>query len=127
MSEHHEETHHVVPLRYYIGTFVTLLFLTIITVTASQLHFSATTGIIIALFIAIIKASLVLFIFMGLKWDKGFNIVIVATTFLFMSIFFFFVLGDEMTRGGADSRERGHFGLHSPVKAPGTGEHEEAH
>ena len=66
MSEHH---HHIAPVKYYVGTFGALLALTILTVAVAQFDFSE-WNIIIAMIVAVSKASLVLMFFMGLLWDK---------------------------------------------------------
>ncbi len=57
-------------LRTMIMVFIGLLFLTIVTVAASYLHMSVVPAIILALFIASIKAGLVAAYFMHLIDEK---------------------------------------------------------
>ena len=66
-----QNNHHFIPpLKYYIGTFLALLVLTIVTVAVAQVDLGV-LNIPIALAIAVLKASLVLGFFMGLHWDNG--------------------------------------------------------
>jgi len=58
-------------VKAYIGVFVALAILTIVTVLASRIHFSGSGNIVVALVIAAFKASLVAAIFMHLKWEKA--------------------------------------------------------
>ena len=57
-------------VRTYILVFVSLLALTIVTVTISYLHLNVTAAIVVALFIATIKGSLVASYFMHLISEK---------------------------------------------------------
>ena len=81
----HEHTDIRKQVRIYIGVFVALGVLTVLTVAASYVHASAGAHIAIALVIAAIKASLVAAIFMHLKWERG---VSIWWTLLFCAIFF---------------------------------------
>ena len=58
-------------VKAYIGVFVALAVLTIVTVIVSRIHFSGSGNIVVALVIAAFKASLVAAIFMHLKWEKA--------------------------------------------------------
>ena len=57
-------------VRVYISVFVALMVLTIITVAISRLHLSVPIAITVALFVAIIKGSLVAAYFMHLISEK---------------------------------------------------------
>ena len=62
--------HFIIPKKYYQFTFVALLILTVFTVLISRVDL----GILntpMALFVAIVKASLVGAFFMGLRWEKS--------------------------------------------------------
>lgn len=117
MSEHnHEESHHfIVPVKYYLGTFVGLLILTFLTVWISHFHFGA-LNIFIAMAIACVKASLVVGFFMGLHWEKGFNRIIFFGSLLFLAIFIVFTLSDPATRGDIEPAEKGVYGIKPIVK-----------
>src|SRR3989304_7840159 len=58
-------------VKAYIGVFVTLAILTVVTVAVSRVHFSGSGNIVVALIIAAFKASLVAAVFMHLKWEKA--------------------------------------------------------
>ncbi len=73
----------------YVATLVTLLILTAITVGASYINFGP-GNVVIALFIATIKAIIVATIFMHLAHDKPVNAVIAVAGFIFLGIFLLF-------------------------------------
>jgi cytochrome c oxidase subunit 4 len=77
-------------LKVYIGVFVALLVLTAVTVGASYIHFgSKQANIVVALIIAIIKASLVAGWFMHLKTEKrSIYRVLYFTFFFFVALMF---------------------------------------
>ncbi len=89
--------HHIIPLGTYIKVFVTLIALTAITVLAAQFNFGAGNAVI-AFAIATFKASLVMAIFMHLKYDNMLNRVIILSAFFFLVVMFFFCFLDESTR-----------------------------
>jgi cytochrome c oxidase subunit 4 len=81
----------------YVKTLIALLILTVITVGASYVDFGS-GNIVIALFIATIKASLVALFFMHLRYEKPVNGVIAVAGFLFLGIFLMFCFIDQDTR-----------------------------
>jgi cytochrome c oxidase subunit 4 len=83
----------------YLKVLLALLFLTIVTVGASYVDFGS-GNIVIALFIATIKASLVALFFMHLRWDKPVNAIIATAGFLFLGIFLMFCFIDFDSRDG---------------------------
>ena len=56
MDKHTDrQSHHfIVPLRYYVGTFIGLLFLTFLTVLVSRFDFGS-FGLVVALLVAFLK------------------------------------------------------------------------
>jgi cytochrome c oxidase subunit 4 len=92
----HEEHHgvgHIVPIRYLVATGVGLLILTIITVWIAKFDFGG-FNIAVALFIAGIKASLVVLFFMHLRWDRPFNSFILVSSIFFVLLFIGFAMTD---------------------------------
>ena len=81
----------------YVKTLLALLFLTIVTVGASYIDFGS-GNVIIALFIATIKATLVALFFMHLRYEKPVNAVIATAGFLFLGIFLMFCFIDFDSR-----------------------------
>ncbi|MSR88540.1 MAG: hypothetical protein EXS67_02680 [Candidatus Margulisbacteria bacterium] len=123
MAKHSESHHVIVPVKTFVATFSALLVLTILTVVASRFDFGS-MNLSIALLIAFCKASLVVWIFMGMKWDRGFNFVAFVGSILFLIIFIGFTFSDIAFRDYRDKVEGEYFGLAHPVK-PISGAHHE--
>jgi len=87
----------------YVKTLIALLILTIVTVGASYIDFGA-GNIVIALFIATVKAMLVALFFMHLRYEKPVNGVIAAAGFLFLGIFLMFCFIDQDSRRDPNPR-----------------------
>jgi len=70
-------------VRIYIGVFVTLAILTIVTVAVSYLHLAVLPAILVALAIATVKSSLVASFFMHLRWERKiiFWLLLIAAVF----------------------------------------------
>ncbi|MFT5171276.1 MAG: cytochrome c oxidase subunit 4 [Candidatus Marinamargulisbacteria bacterium] len=119
MSETHDEhSHHfIIPLKYLLGTFVGLLILTFITVIASRFDFGS-FNLLIAICIAVVKASLVGLFFMGLRWDKGFNVLILIGSLIFLGIFFVLTFSDTAFRGTIHPSESGTHNIRKLVQPP---------
>ncbi len=98
-QEHHgEHEHHSFEelnkhiqkhVRIYISVFAALMVLTIVTVAVSYLHLSMGQAVALALFIAVIKGSLVACFFMHLISEKKaiYLILIIAAVFI-VGLFF---------------------------------------
>ena len=113
MSQDHG--HFIVPAKFYIATFVALLFLTVITVAVAQLDL----GILntpVALAIAVVKMTLVLLVFMNLYWDKGISTILVIGSFCCIATFFLLTFADVGFRGTITPIDKETFGTKSPVK-----------
>lgn len=116
--------HFIIPLKYYVGTFIALLILTVITVLASRVDL----GILntpMALGIAILKMSLVSAFFMGLRWEKEISLVMFIGAFVAVAIFFLLTFSDFAFRGSITPEESEVFGFKTPVHLlePGTDTH----
>jgi len=92
MSEEHA---HIVPYRTFLLIWVALLVLTVITIVAAQFNFGA-MNIWIALGIATLKSSLVVDVFMHMKYEQWlFKLALLATLAIlavFIGLTFFDVL-----------------------------------
>jgi len=93
----HESHHHVMPLKTYFTVFGALIFLTVITVLVSYANLGP-ASLPVAMFVALIKAGLVVGFFMHLKYDDRFNAFVFFSTLLFIAIFFALTLADISTR-----------------------------
>lgn len=83
MAEAHSLEDVKAQVRRYIVVFVSLLGLTIITVTVSYFHLSVVPAIVVALFIASIKGSLVASYFMHLISERKLIYFVLALTGIF--------------------------------------------
>jgi cytochrome c oxidase subunit 4 len=121
MSEHHD---HAVPFKVLVKSFIALLALTVITVAAALIEFSdynfggmdfTIFNIILAMVIAVAKATVVATFFMGLYKDKAMNIAILFANLTFLFIFFFITVTDFHFRGMGDQRDAELIPFESPV------------
>ncbi len=90
-------SHHIVPFSVYVKIFLALCVGTVLTVGAHYVHFGALNDLI-AVFIATVKAVLVLSFFMHLKYDGMLNRVIIGSAFFFLIVLYFFSRVDISTR-----------------------------
>ena len=93
MSDH-DHAHHVTPAWILNAVFGALLVLTFATVAAIKVDLGW-LNVYLAVGIAAIKAVLVVFFFMHLKWDRGFHTLCCIGSFLFVAIFMGYVLVDS--------------------------------
>lgn len=108
-------THHVVPVSTYLMVLFVLLFLTVITVAVTFVD-AGSLNIVIAMLVALIKASLVIGFFMGLHWERGFIAIFFLASLLAIFLFFLFVFSDLSFRGISEPLESQVYGLKTPVK-----------
>ena len=95
MSEHHE--HHVVPVKVYLGVFVALCVLTVTTVLVTGYDFGP-FNLIVALGVALTKATLVVLYFMHARYSPKLTGVVIASSIAFFTILVFLLLTDYVSR-----------------------------
>jgi cytochrome c oxidase subunit 4 len=111
VDDHH--VGHVVPMKILVGVFAALVFLTIATVSASYVDFGE-LNLVVALAIAVVKATLVVLFFMHLIWDRPFNAIVFVGCLIFVAIFIGFALIDStqyhssMDKGQASAMQKAH-------------------
>ncbi|HYD48646.1 MAG TPA: cytochrome C oxidase subunit IV family protein [Terriglobales bacterium] len=88
---------HIVPLSVYLGIFGTLMVLTGVTVFVAFQDLGVFNNLV-ALSIAIFKATLVLLYFMHLRYGPAMNRVLVVVAGLFLVIMMTVTLSDYFTR-----------------------------
>jgi cytochrome c oxidase subunit IV len=86
---------HVAAPKILLGTWVALMILTLITVTATKIDLGASYNLAVAMAIAVVKATLVVLFFMHLRYDKLFHSVLVVGGLLAASLFVGFALMDS--------------------------------
>jgi len=89
---------HVVPPRVYLLVFASLMALTFVTVAASRFDFGA-GNTIVAVAIAVVKASLVVLFFMHVKYGSRLVQLLVAAAFLWLALLISGALSDYVSRG----------------------------
>ncbi len=88
---------HVVPLRVYVSVFAALMVLTAVTVGVAFMDLGRLNALV-AVTIAVIKASLVVLYFMHVRYSGKLIWVFASAGFLWLLILFAFTLGDTLTR-----------------------------
>jgi cytochrome c oxidase subunit 4 len=100
VSEEHSE-HHIVSPKIYFAIFAVLMICTVLTVVAAEIDLNQYFGglnIIVALTIAVLKASLVVLFFMHGKYSpKRTQMVIIASVF-WLAVMLFMTMSDYVTR-----------------------------
>src|SRR5690554_5508776 len=93
-----EHGHHVIPLKTLLMVFGALVFLTIFTVISAQWDLGP-LNVPLAFLIATTKATLVVAVFMALKYDNKVNTLVFFFGVLFVLLFLSGTLFDAVFRG----------------------------
>jgi cytochrome c oxidase subunit 4 len=98
VSQREEQRVHAIPARRYYVVWIVLLVLTAITIVAGVIHLPGVWALVLALTIAVVKASLVALFFMHL-WDHGgANRLVLVTALFFLGLLLGITLLDNATR-----------------------------
>jgi len=95
---------HIVPVRIYVTIFLVLLVGTALTVLAAFQDFPGPLNTVVALTIAVAKATFVVLYFMHVRYSSRLVWVIVASALFWMGIMFALTLSDYFTRGWIPSQ-----------------------
>jgi cytochrome c oxidase subunit 4 len=90
--------HHISSDKTLLGVAGALLILTILTVVVHYIHIPGPWSIIVAMGIAIFKATLVALFFMNLYWDERFNTMLLISSLAFFALLVGFTLLDTLFR-----------------------------
>ncbi|MFO8233737.1 MAG: cytochrome C oxidase subunit IV family protein [Longimonas sp.] len=101
-DDHAAHGHHIIPISTLMTVFIALLALTGITVGLSPFDLGM-FEIPVALGLATAKATLVVMIFMALKYDNPVNTLTFSVGVLFVAVFLAFTLLDTAFRGDMDN------------------------
>lgn len=104
-DDHAAHGHHIIPIPTLLKVFGTLVALTAITVGLSPFDLGM-FEIPVALGLASAKATLVVMIFMALKYDNPVNMLTFSVGVLFVAVFLIFTLLDTAFRGDMDNVDR---------------------
>ena len=89
---------HVVPLPVYFAVFVALLVLTGLTTTIAFVDLGR-LNVVVALTIAVVKASLVLLYFMHLRYSARLTPLMVAIALFWLAVMIVLTMSDIVSRG----------------------------
>jgi len=89
---------HIVQPRIYIGIFLSLMVGTALTVLAAFYDFPGPLNAVVALTIAVIKATLVVLFFMHVRYSGRLVWLVIVAALLWLAIMFAITLSDYWTR-----------------------------
>jgi cytochrome c oxidase subunit 4 len=90
--------HHISSARFLWGIAIALFILTFVTVAVTWIEIPAPWNIVVAIAIAVVKATLVALFFMNLYWDSKYNVLLMAMALLFTLLFIGITLLDTLFR-----------------------------
>ncbi len=90
-------THHITPVRTYVAVFVALAAFTVVTAAVAYRDFGF-LNTTIALGIAVGKATLVVWYFMGVRYNTPLTRVVVVSGLFWLLILFALGMSDYLTR-----------------------------
>lgn len=104
MSDSHTQ-HVITPVLSYVLVWLTLIILTLATVYVARIDFGHSFGpnyafinTVVAMGVAVTKASLVVLIFMGVRYNTPLTKVVVLSGFFWLIIMFGLTMGDYASR-----------------------------
>ena len=89
--------HHVVSWRVYLAVFLALMVLTVVTVQVAG-HDFGPFNLVVALAVAVTKATLVVLYFMHARYSPKLTAVVIASSIAFFVILLFLLLTDYVSR-----------------------------
>jgi cytochrome c oxidase subunit 4 len=92
----HAHEHHITPVKDYVMTFLALLVLMVLTIVAAKFNFGAANNVI-AMIIAITKATMVVLIFMGVRHNTRLTWLWAGLGFVWF-LLMFGILADYFSR-----------------------------
>jgi len=95
MSEH---DHHVSSAKQLWATGIALLILTFLTVAVTYITIPPPFDIVVAIGIAVVKATVVALFFMNLYWDVAFNSLLLVSSIIFVLLLVGLTMLDTMFR-----------------------------
>lgn len=91
-------SHHVSSAKQLASVGIALVILTILTVAVAYIHIPSPFNVVVAIGIAVVKASLVAAFFMNLYWDTKFNLMLLLFGIIFITLLFGLTLLDTLFR-----------------------------
>jgi cytochrome c oxidase subunit 4 len=97
MAAHSDASHHIVPIPIYIGVFLALIVGTIVTTLVAYVDLGP-LNIVVALTIAVCKATLVILFFMHVKYSPKLTKLVVLAGVFWLVILLTMTESDLLTR-----------------------------
>jgi cytochrome c oxidase subunit 4 len=97
-AEHEEYEEHVVPKTVYVAIFGALMVLTLITVAVAFVDLG-NFNVLVAMTVAVIKATLVVLFYMHVKYASRTTKLVVISSLVWLGFLFCITLSDYLTRG----------------------------
>ena len=98
MSGHEQDAQHISPVKMYVGIWLVLVCLTVITVSVSYLNMYKFT-IFTAMLIATVKVTLVILYFMHIRFEKAIYTYMILAVLATYGIFITLTFADYSFRG----------------------------
>lgn len=92
------KTEHVVSIKLYAAIFASLIVLTLTTTGVSFIDMGGDLNVVVALFIAVCKALLVILYFMHVRYSSRLTWVFAGAGFFWLSILIVLTMSDLLTR-----------------------------
>jgi cytochrome c oxidase subunit 4 len=92
------ESEHIVPLRIYYTIFAALMFFTALTVGVAYVDLGR-LNVVVALTIAVVKATLVVLYFMHVRYSTRLTRLVVASGFFWLMVLIALTMADVVSRG----------------------------
>ena len=92
------KSQHVVSIKLYAAIFAALIILTLTTTAVSFIDLGGDLNVVVALFIAVCKALLVILYFMHVRYSSRLTWVFVGAGFFWLSILIALTMSDLLTR-----------------------------
>jgi cytochrome c oxidase subunit IV len=90
--------HHISSAKFLWGVATALFILTFLTVVVTMIHIPEPWNVVVAIGIAVVKATIVALFFMNLYWDSKFNAILFITSLVFFLLFVGITLLDTLYR-----------------------------
>jgi cytochrome c oxidase subunit 4 len=89
---------HIVSVRIYLGIFLILMVGTVLTVVAAKVDFPGPLNAVVALTIAVVKATFVVLYFMHVRYSSRLIWLVIAAALFWMALLFALTISDYSTR-----------------------------
>src|SRR5436305_15133143 len=97
MAAHTDTTHHIVPLKVYFAVFIALIIGTIVTTAVAYVDLGQ-FNVVVALVVAVCKATLVVLFFMHVKYSPTLTKLVVISGIFWLIILLTLTETDLLTR-----------------------------